>query len=133
MAAWSIWMRICRKQATCGYCKKPILNKELMVVGLRRKGKWRFRKCWHPECWLEQGKQELERREYVETRGCKRMPIDDETRKRRFRLLARRASVLQRIRKAVEVRDANKVVHLGEMLDRIKEEIGPLGGVPKSW
>lgn len=129
----NVWMRKCRKQAVCRYCKQPILNKDFMVVGQHRKGKWRFNRYWHPECWIIQAKQKVEGKEYQETRGCKKMEIGEEDRKKRFKILARRASVLQRIKIAVGKEDYVNIVHLGEMLEKLREEIEPLGGIPAAW
>jgi len=138
----NVWVRKTRKQAKCHYepCSKPIENGRYQVVcqwymptpsGKR----WKKQMLFHPQCWLERAIIEIEKRTVVETRGRKRMAITDTNRKKRSSILCRRASVLQRIRTEMdkEVRNFNRIAHLGELLEKLKAEIEPYGGAPKSW
>lgn len=126
-----IWITRCRKTARCKYCEKPILVSEPIVKGrLWRRKKWTLNFYWHPDCWVEQGIAEMEKRPVIETRGRKSLPLTAEIQEKRICLLKRRASVIQRLKRET---DPVKVLHLGEMLEDLKEEIKPLGGVPKTW
>src|SRR4030042_5036118 len=107
-----IYMKACRKKATCYWCKEPIENKTYMVVGQYYKGKWRIKRNWHPDCWIEQGIDALEHYKTVEKRGGKKLALADEDKKKRFKILARRASVLQRLKKASDTNDVGKMIHL---------------------
>lgn len=92
---------------------------------------------FHPQCWIDQAVANLAKREVVETRGRKRLVMTDDIRAARQKILVRRASVTQRIRAEVEkpgeLQSIDRIIHLGELLNNLKEEIEPLGGVPKSW
>ena len=135
-------MRKTRKRATCAYCGQPILKSEYQVVCQwymkLRGGKtgWK-RKSYHPQCWIDQAVAEIESRVVVETRGKKRLEMTDGSKAVRFAILRRRASVTQRIKievsKSNEEQSIDKIIHLGDLLNKLKEEIELVGGVPKSW
>jgi len=126
-----IWITLCRKTAKCKYCPQHILKGNPMVKGrLWRSGKWTLNFYWHPNCWVEQGIAEMEKRPIIESRGRKSLPITVEQRELRICLLKRRGSVIQRLKRET---DPVKMLHLGEMLEDLKEEIKPLGGVPVGW
>ena len=135
-------MTYCRKRAKCLYCPKYIEKKQFMVVGKLwrdREGgtrKWSIKLYWHPQCWIKQAEEALKKQPVVETRGRKKLELSVEANVSRVKILMRRAAILQRIK--VEVAKNNtssvdKLIHLGEMLNKLKEEIMPLGGIPKSW
>ena len=142
-----VWMKICRKQATCRHCPRPILKNHPMVVCRYYKKtrmeaggspqNWSFTIRFHPQCWIDQAVAALKEKVVVETRGRKKSPLLDNIRAARVRVLARRATVVQRIRaemaKPKESRNIDRIIHLGGKLNELKEEIAPLGGVPKSW
>jgi len=99
---------------------------------------WRFTLRFHPQCWIDQGVAALKQRgEVVETRGRNRLVLTDNDSLTRLKILRRRAAVMQRLR--IEVakpdgeRNIDRVIHFGSMLNKLKEEIESLGGVPKSW
>ena len=104
---------------------------------LRSGRTWWKRRSFHPQCWIDQGIAEIEKRVVVETRGRKRIEMTDGNRKARTAILMRRASITQRIRREIEKpedgRSVDRIIHLGGLLNRLKEEIKPLGGVPESW
>ena len=143
----NVWMKVCRKKATCRYCDKPILKGDYMVIcryykrTMREAGgtpqKWGCTIRFHTQCWIDQAKAALESKPVVETRGGKKMAITDSDRSARFRILARRASITQRIRvEAIKLngeQNIDKIIHLGGLLNKLKEEIELFGGVPKSW
>jgi hypothetical protein len=126
-----IWITRCRKKAKCRYCGQPIVKDNPMVKGkLWKRDHWPISLYWHPNCYIEQGIAEMEKRTIIETRGRRPLPIDDDAREKRTNILKRRASVIQRLKKET---DHERILHLVEMLDNLKEEIKPLGGVPKGW
>ena len=139
----NVWIRRTRKKTVCAHCGKSILNGEYQVVcqwymKLKSNRTWQKRKSFHPQCWIEQGIAEVEKRPVVETRGWGSRPrVPDADKPARFAILRRRASVVQRIKKEVEKpdeeKDIDRIIHLGELLNKLKDEIEPLGGVPKSW
>ena len=53
----------------------------------------------------------------------------------RRKILARRASVLQRIKAEMSIGEysADRLIHLGGLLLRCKEDIEQHGGAPKKW
>lgn len=126
----SVWVKACTKTAKCQWCAEPIANNTYMVVVMFLRGKWRIKRYYHPDCWIQQAIAALEKRGKVENRGRKKLPLPDEVRAKRGKILSRRASVVQRIRATT---DAGKLVHLGIMLEKLKEEIECVGGAPTSW
>jgi len=114
-----------------------------MVVGKlwrNREGtamKWVTKFYWHPQCWIDQAIQKLERLPpVVETRGMRKPKVPDEMRGARVKIMARRAAIVQRIKIEMSKNDGtsvDKLIHLGEMLNRLKEEIELVGGAPESW
>ena len=139
----NVWIRKTRKRVKCRYCEKHIEVGEYQVVcqyfmKLKHSGKtWVKRMSFHarePNCWLDRAIAELETRAVVETRGRKRMQLSDDDREVRVKLLRRRASVMQRIGNGMEGTIVpRRVAHLTEMLEQLKLEIEPYGGVPKGW
>jgi hypothetical protein len=141
-----------QKKATCRHCGKAIESGSIAVVGViwfevnkkgGEKGKWRKVLYWHTKneegecCWLNQGIQAIEKlptkHSYL---GRKPLQIADEVKAKRLAVIRRRAAVMQRIRIEVEEKETpsmENLIHLGAMLERLKREIEPLGGAPKSW
>lgn len=142
----NVWIKKCRKRAKCNHCPKEITKGSYMVVcryykktknksGVEQR--WKFELRFHPQCWIDQGIASLEAKPFVETRGRKRAEMTDDVRAARLKVMRRRASVTQRIKrevsKAIEGQSVDKVIHLGSLLNKLKEEIEPLGGIPPSW
>ena len=136
----NVWIKKTRKQGTCVYCLKPILKGEYQVfcqwyVRLATGRVWKNRKIFHIPCWVENGIAGADRKVVVDTRGGRRLEMTDSDRDARFAILRRRAAVTQRIK--VEVvkspQNMDRIIHLGDLLNRLKEEIEPYGGAPKSW
>jgi len=145
-------MKKCRKQATCKYCPNPIPKGEYMVMVRFYKSvwgpkikemtgtiyqRWAFTWRFHTQCWIDQAIAALEKREIVETRGRKKLEMTDEIRAARLKILMRRAAVTQRIRREIakpaEEQDIDRVIHLGDSLNKLRKEIEQCGGVPESW
>lgn len=142
----NVWLKKCRKRAKCNHCPEDITKGSYMVVcrfykktknksGVEQR--WQFNLKFHPQCWIDQAVASIEARPVVETRGRKKVEMADDVRAARLKILMRRASVTQRIKrevsKPVEEQKVDKVIHLGSLLNKLKEEIEPLGGVPQSW
>ncbi len=130
----NVWITICRKQSKCNWCPKPIEKTSFKVVTSYYRGKWLIKKNYHTQCWIDQGVNALSRRPIIENRGTQRMDITDTSRTSRVKILRRRASVIQRIKRAVVKEDNTKeMIHLGSLLHKLKDEIEPYGGIPESW
>jgi len=138
----NVWIKKTRKRVPCRYCNKMIEVGEYQVVcqwymKLKGGGTWVKRMSFHakePNCWLDRAIAELETRVVVETRGRKRNAISDEDREVREKILRRRASVMQRINAEMNGKlRASKLEHLVDLLEVLKVEIKPHGGVPKTW
>ncbi len=136
-----IWITRCRKERACKHCPEKIHNLSPMVVAkvwLRRKGKsWSKEIAWHPQCWIDQGVAAMELRPIVERRGRTRLPMTDDVKIARGKVLRRRGAVLQRIHKELEREDKpsnlDRVIHFGRLLEGLRQDISVLGGVPRSW
>jgi len=135
----NVWIRKTRKKGTCVYCEKPIVNGEYQVVcqhymKLKTGKTWWYRRSFHIQCWIDQGIAAIESKPVVETRGRKRAIITDPDRVKRTSILRRRASVVQRLKKEMnDGQDVDRLIHLGEMLNNLKDEIELVGGAPESW
>ena len=140
-----VWIKKCKKQSVCKHCNKPIVKGSYLVMcqmykerksneDSKKKAWWFFRR-FHPQCWIDQGIAAVEKIPVVESRGRKRVPMTDNTRAARFKIMQRRASIMQRLKKStLEVPyDIDKIIHLGQMIDELKAEIIEQGGLPKSW
>ncbi len=141
----NVWIKRCRKRVKCDYCPTLILSGEHMVVckwyrGTVKDGKmqrWWFHRHYHPQCWIDQGIAAVKKIVITETRGGKKLDMPDDVREARLKIMMRRASVIQRIRREVdktpEEQNIDRIIHLGDMLNMLKEKIEPLGGAPESW
>lgn len=137
----NVWIRRTRKRSTCFYCGKEIETGTYQIVCQYfmpvRGGKvWTKRMLFHtePNCWLDRAIAELESKPVLETRGRKANALSDNVKEQRNKILRRRASVVQRLEKEMygQMRPV-KLLHMTQMLERLREEIDPLGGIPESW
>jgi len=142
----NVYLVHCRRKCKCAHCPEEITVAQPMVVGVitlgegkHYKTKWKKTLRWHPNCWLEQGLARLEREPYISNKpGRPKQELDPTTRQLRLSALRRRASIVQRIRTlvaagSIDSKTIDKIVHLGEMLDKVKEDITKLGGIPEKW
>ncbi len=139
----NVWIRRTTKRVECRHCGKFIETGEYQVVctyfmPLKNSERvWKKQMHFHakdPYCWVERAVTELEMRPHVEHRGGVALEISDEVREKRNKALRRRASVMQRIAAEFDGQQRIPVItHLTEMLEQLKVEVEPLGGVPKSW
>lgn len=145
----------CKRSAKCRYCEQPITKGEPMVAGklfkntYQEQGRrnWTMYFYWHAQraedggcCWLDDGIARLDTPEATKLeakRGRKPLTLSPEDKKLRFKILARRARVVQRLLEEMYKPECNRsmdrIIHLGSQIEKQKEEIEPLGGVPKSW
>lgn len=145
-----IWITKVRgRPATCAYCGLTINTGDYIVRGklwkkFNQEGtstprRWCIKLRWHVECWVEQGKYEADRaaNNRVECRGRPSLAMTEEQKILRRKVIARRASVLQRIQRILSkpggIDEVDKLAHLGDMLNSLNVEIELLGGRPKSW
>lgn len=149
-----IWVARCNKTVKCRYCGEDITPGEAAVFGkLWRRyvskeegGKpltWVKNFRWHAQrkrdgqcCWLVAALEELLKRPHVETRGRKKILLDKDTRRVRNRVLRERARQVQRLKEltlAPGPTEIDAIVRVGRKISDLKEQIEPLGGVPKSW
>ena len=134
-----VWMSVCRKRAKCKYCPGYIENGDYMVVGKvwrNREGearRWAIKLHWHVDCWVEQGKRSLDLQPKPETRGRKKLAMSDDNKSKRVKILMRRAAILQRMKAATDEGNVDKLIYLGGLMNKLKEEIQEYGGIPASW
>lgn len=84
---------------------------------------------WHPQCWITQGLDSLQKNPY----HAGRLGLTDDQRKARRLLLMRWATIKYRLKKAVDKYNFTAIERLLEQLKSVREEIKLVGGVPKSW
>ena len=91
---------------------------------------------YHPQCWIDQGLDYLKRNPFVPThRGSRPLPLTDEERKARNKLLNRWSSLNQQIRN-IRVDYPDRILIEARLEQRkidLMMEIAPLGGIPKKW
>ena len=137
-----VWVRKTRKRSNCFYCGKEIETGTYQIICKyympTRSGKvWWKQMTFHTtpnNCWLDRAIAEIEAHPKPETRGRVASALSDPVKEQRNKILRRRASVLQRLEKEMcgRMRPV-KLLHMTEMLEKLKVEIEPYGGVPESW
>lgn len=133
-----VWISKAKKKRKCSYCPEEIVAGSYIVVATYTfSGKWKKMLAWHTQCWIQQGINAVDSKPVDDRRGGNRLVISPEDKERRHKVLMRRTAVVQRIRAVMEIpadaKSVDKIIHLGEMLNSLEEEILLLGGVPKSW
>ena len=139
----NVYITKTRKRVVCFYCHKHIEVDEYQVVCtyfMKPKGSsktWTKKMHFHakkPSCWVDRAVVELERRPYHENRGRIADNISDEVKIARQKILRRRASIVQRIgAEMAGMKRMDKLSHLTDLLEKLRVEIEPLGGVPDKW
>jgi len=146
-----IWISRNGRTTICASCHETIAIDEPVVRGRLWKrskeenttSRWSKTFTWHTKnqdgicCWLAEGLLALEKTPKVETRGRKATGLPADIQTYRVKLLKRRGSIMQRLKKQtnvpIEVRDLDKIILLGQQLDKVKLEIEKYGGVPDNW
>lgn len=134
----NVTMRWCRHKATCKWCEKDIkASTPVVAVMFWNKGnpdsrRWNTYQKYHPQCWVEQGMDYLNRNPYVQPMGRKPKLCKEDSRKR-F-LLVRRFHALEQRRHNNKFPDNVLAdIRLFEQMVNIMVEVAMLGGVPKGW
>ena len=141
-----IWISHCKRQAKCRYCSEAILKGTPIVFGREWRSyekdgstrQWVRRFYWHPNCWLEEALAQLDKLpEATDSMGRKPLTLSAEDKQKRFAILRKRARIAQRLHEELEVEDwqsnIDRIIALGNQVEQLKEEIEPLGGIPRSW
>jgi len=136
----NVTMRWCQKSAKCKWCGEQIMPGEAMVVlffwnkGLEGR-KWNVQICFHPQHWLDQGMDYLNRNPYTPHRstGRKPIPIDVESKRKRFLITRRYHAFLQRLNKLDDGSDPLKALRIESQMVELMSEMLTVGGVPKKW
>jgi len=139
----NVTMRWCVKKSTCRWCDQSIDNgTPVVTVFFWNKGedsgkwnrKWNVRFSYHPQCWVDQGLDYLNRNPYIPQHREKKPTLCEEDRRKRF-LLVRKFHKAEQMRKNSGSYPDNLLaeVRLTEQMIGIMLEVAVLGGVPKSW
>lgn len=128
----------CNRKTECAYCKKDIDIATPMFIkkvwSSKRKRQFRF--PYHFLCWIEEALSYLQEHPYEAAAGRRKLDLTDEEKKLRRKLLARRASIRQRIRKWEEIADERTQGKIRDLLSKeleIVDQIKEVGGVPERW
>ena len=142
-----VWFTWARKEAECEWCPKKIVRKTPMVVTkLWRKGqadvrKWNIIHYYHPECYIAQGLDYLDKHPFTEVNAGKKkgrpeIVLSEEDKKARIALLKKKSNLEGRIRiikekgkKDAVLKEAELTVQLAEVM----QEIEKVGGAPTVW
>jgi len=137
----NVTMRWCRKQAKCRWCEQPIeIGTPLVAVVFWNKGnpesrKWNSYQYFHPQCWVDQGLDYLNRNPFVPHKRGRKITLSDEDRRKRF-LLVRRFHALEQRKKKIKAGYPDNVLieaRLDRQMVEIMLDMAILGGIPKSW
>ena len=137
----NVIMRWCIKPATCKWCEKGIDNRQAMVVvmfwnkGNAQHRGWNVQQYYHPDCWVKQGLDYLDRNPYsAPGRGRKAKLSPTDTRQRY--LLVRRFHALEQRRRHLTTTYPDRLLieqHIEEQILGIVMDMSKVGGVPPTW
>lgn len=136
----NVTMKWCVKKSTCKWCEQPIVNgTPVVTVFFWNKGnpenrRWNCSYSYHPQCWIAQGLDYLNRNPYVPQHREKKPTLCEEDRRKRY-LLVRRFHKAEQMRKNCGKFPDNLLTEarLTQQMVDIMLEVATLGGVPKSW
>lgn len=137
----NVTMRWCRKQAMCKWCPEPIeIGTPMVAVMFWNKGnpdsrRWNVQICYHPQCWIEQGLDYLNRNPFVPHKRGRKVTLSVEDRRKRYLLVRRFHALEQRIKniKAPYPDDLLVESRLLKQMADIMLDVARVGGIPKSW
>lgn len=134
----NVTMRWCQNQATCKWCEGLIEPSQAMVVVFFwNKGadgrRWNVQYCYHPDCWLKQGYDYLERNPYFPHDRGRRREFTEEQRRQRYLVTRRFHSLVQRRKNLSNGSATLTVCKLECQMADLMLEMRRLGGVPKGW
>ena len=137
----NVTMRWCVRKSTCKWCEQPINSGTPMVAvvfwnkGNENSRKWNAYRKYHPQCWIDQGLDYLERNPFVLRHRDRKSPLCEEDRRKRY-LLVRRFHKAEQTRKNCNHNYPDDIlteIRLTQQMIDIMLEVVALGGVPKSW
>lgn len=138
-----VWMVWCKRTAKCRWCEQQITTATPMVVvkywrkGNENERKWNLFLYFHPDCWVANGLDYLERNPYTVSvnRGRPKLSLSVEDKRKRTLLVMRKAALEQQKRK-LKVDYPDKLLAMARIDEKMMEifmDITKYGGVPKSW
>lgn len=135
----NVTIKWCVKKSTCKWCGQSIDNgTPVVTVFFWNKGNpdsrgWNRSYSYHPQCWIEQGLDYLNRNPYVPQHREKKPALCEEDRRKRF-LLVRRFHKAEQMRQGGNYPDnVLAEARLTQQMIDIMLEVATIGGVPKSW
>ncbi len=141
MTVPNVTMTWCVNRAKCEWCPEHIeAGTPLVTVfywnrgGPDHKG-YNVKKYYHPQCWIAQGLDYLERNPYVRHITKKKLVLTPKQSELRYKILKRKASIDQRLRNL----DGDYPDHLliearlKLQITDLMLEIAVVGGIPKKW
>ena len=142
MSIPNVTMRWAQNQATCQWCEQVVeRGSAMVVVFFWNKGangrRWNVHQRYHPECWLAQGYDYLEKNPYSPYIHSGRQVVKarrtEEERKQRYLITRRFHSLVQR---RSNLGDGSKpliALKLECQMADLMLEMQKLGGVPRKW
>ena len=141
----NVVMNWCRKEARCHWdsCKLGgtiAIAQPMVMVMFWNKGKensrrWNTKYYYHPQCWVEQGLDYLNRNPYVSYIRGRKCTLSKEDGRKRFLLVRRFNRLVQRKATITQDYPESSLIEANltkQMLD-IMLDVAVLGGVPKNW
>lgn len=95
--------------------------------------RWNYQRCYHPECWLKQGYDYLDRNPYVPTAGRPKLKLTEEQGRERYLIIRRYHALVQRFNQLGAEAELIKTLELECRMSDLMLEIQKVGGVPKKW
>lgn len=139
----NVTMSWAQHRALCDWCSKPVNSgEEIIKVFFWNAGNpdgkrfYNIKKYYHPDCWMEQGREYLRTHPYISShKGKDRMEITDEQRAQRNKILKRKAALELRKRNITPDNPRAKVIEAGidRQISELVVEIALLGGIPTKW
>ncbi len=137
----NVTMVWCRKKAKCRHCDQTIeIGNSMVRVYFWRKGdaevrKWNWQSCYHPECWVKQGLEYLDKNPFVPHKRGRRITLNPEDRRKRFLLVRKFNELYQRKSNVMAEYPDNLPIeaNLVNQMTQVMKDVAKLGGVPKSW
>lgn len=137
----NVTMRWCAKKSTCKWCGlsiekgTPVISIFFWNKGNPDSRKWNTNYSYHPQCYIDQGMDYLNRNPYVSSYKGRRPVLSEEDRRKRF-LLIRKFHALDQRRRNCNHSFPDSIltdIRLTEQMVEIMLELATVGGVPEAW